>query len=98
MLEKSSVHLARLLVLVLLGVRSLLLFKDGLAVFVQLEGSNDAVAGVDGDLGLLTVGLLSYDFLNVNASASAVDSLYLAFARLKVATDDFDLVTLTDGD
>ena len=52
---QRSVHLAHLLVLVLLGVFSLLLFKDGLAVLVKLEGSDDTVAGVDWDLGLLTV-------------------------------------------
>jgi len=100
LLEKRhrSVHLAHLLVLVLLSVLLLLLVKNSLAVLVKLEGSDDTVAGVDWDLGLLTVGLLSYDFLNVNASASAVDSLDLAFARLEVASDNLDLVSLADGD
>ena len=69
----GSVHLAHLLVLVLAGGSALLLLEDGLAVLVKLEGGDRAVAGVDGDLSLLTVGLLLYDFLNVNASASAVD-------------------------
>jgi len=97
LLEKGSVHLAHLLVLVLLGVLLLLLVEDSLAVLVQLESSDNAVAGVNGDLGLLTVGLLSHDFLNVNASASAVNSLDLALTRLKVATHNLDLVTLADG-
>lgn len=100
LLEKRqrSVHLAHLLVLVLLGVLLLLLVKNGLSVLVKLEGGDDTVAGVDGDLGLLTVGLLSYDFLNVNASASAVDSLDLAFTRLEVASNNLNLVSLADGD
>ena len=84
--------------LVLLSVLLLLLVEDGLSVLVQLESSDNAVAGVNGDLGLLTVGLLSHDFLNVNASASAVNSLDLAFARLEVATHNLDLVALTDRD
>lgn len=98
LLEKGSVHLAHLLVLVLLGVLLLLLVEDGLSVLVQLESSDNAVAGVNGDLGLLTVGLLSHDFLNVNASASAVDSLDLAFTRLEVAAHNLDLIALADGD
>ena len=95
--ELRSVHLARLLVLVLAGSGALLLFEDRLAVLVELEGSDSAVAGVDWDLGLLTVGLLLYDFLNVNASASAVNGLNLAFATFEVTSQDFDLVTLADG-
>ena len=101
MLEKEvhrSVHLAHLLVLVLLSVSLLLLFKDGLAVFVELEGGNDTVAGVNWDLRRLTVGFLSSDFLNVNASASAVDGLDLAFTGFEVASNNFDLVSLADGD
>ena len=84
--------------LVLLSVLLLLLVEDGLSVLVQLESSDNAVAGVNGDLGLLTVGLLSHDFLNVNASASAVDSLDLAFTRLEVAAHNLDLIALADGD
>ena len=52
---------------------------------------------MDWDLSLLTVGLLLYDFLNVNACASAVNGLNLAFTTFKVASQDFDLVTLADG-
>lgn len=59
--------------LVLAGSAALLLFEDGLAVFIKLESSDGAVAGVDGELSCLAVFLLLYDFLNVNASASAVD-------------------------
>lgn len=100
MLEKEvhrSVHLAHLLVLVLLSVSLLLLFKDGLAVLVELEGGNDTVAGVNWDLRRLTVGFLSSDFLNVNASASAVDGLDLALTTLLSASQDLDLVALADG-
>jgi hypothetical protein len=93
----GSVHLAHLLVLVLAGSSTLLLLEDGLAVLVKLKGGDSAVAGVDGDLSLLTVGLLLYDFLNVNASASAVDGLDLALTTLLGASQDLDLVTLADG-
>ena len=93
----GSVHLAHLLVLVLAGGSALLLLEDGLAVLVKLEGGDRAVAGVDRDLSLLTVGLLLYDFLNVNASASAVDGLDLALTTLLGASQDLDLVALADG-
>jgi len=98
LLEKRSVHLAHLLVLVLLGILLLLLVEDGLAVLIELKSSDNTVAGVDGNLGLLAVGLLSHDFLNVNASASAVNGLDLALARLEVATHNLDLIALADGD
>lgn len=83
--------------LVLAGSSALLLLEDGLTVLVELEGGDSAVARVDGDLSLLTVGLLLYDFLNVNASASAVDGLDLALTTLLGASRDLDLVTLADG-
>lgn len=76
---------------------ALLLLEDALAVLVELEGGDFAVAGVDGDLGLLTVDLLLNDFINVNASASAVDGDDLAFGTLEGAVHDLDLVTLADG-
>lgn len=84
--------------LVLAGSRALLLFEDAFAVLVELEGSDHAVAGVDGDLGLLTVELVSHDFLNVNASASAVNGLNFALTTLVVASQDLDLVTDANGD
>ena len=83
--------------LVLAGSGALLLFEDGLTVLVELKGGDSAVAGVDGDLSLLTVGLLLYDFLNVNASASAVDGMDLTFTTLLLASGDLDLVAFTDG-
>jgi len=93
----GSVHLAHLLVLVLAGGSALLPLEDGLAVLVELERGDRAVAGVDRDLSLLTVSLLLYDFLNVNASASTVDSLDLALTTLLGASQDLDLVALADG-
>jgi len=92
-----SVHLAHLLVLVLGGSRSLLALKKGLAVLVKLEGNDGAVAGVDWDIGLLSVELLLDDFLNVNASASTVHGGDLAFTALVGASEDLDRVALTDG-
>ena len=84
--------------LVLAGSGTLLLLEDGLAVLVELEGGDRAVAGVDGDLSLLTVGLLLYDFLNVNASAAAVHSLDLTITTFEGASHDLDLVTLANWD
>ena len=84
--------------LILAGSDSLLTFKEGLAVLVELEAGDDTVAGVDGELSLLSVGLFLHDFLNVNASTAAVDSLDLAFTTLEGASHDLDLVTFADGD
>ena len=94
----SSVHLAHLLVLVLSAFLLLLLIKNSLSVFVQLECGNDTVAGVDWNLGLLAVELLPHDFLNVNASASAVDGLDFAFTSLEVTSHNLDLIALTHWD
>jgi len=93
-----SVHLAHLLVFILGGGDSLLSFEEGFAVLVELEAGHNAVAGVDGKLSLLSVGLLLHDFLNVNASTAAVHSLDLAFTTLEGASHDLDLVSFADGD
>ena len=93
-----SVHLAKLLVLVL-GIRAALLaFEEGLAVLIELEGGDDTVAGVDGKVGLLGVELLTNDFLNIKASAAAVDGLDLTFTSLHGSADNLNRVTLADGD
>lgn len=84
--------------MLVLSSDALLLFEDALAVFIKLESGDHAVGWVNGDLGLLTVRLLFNDFLNVNASASAVHGLDFAFVALEVADHDLDLVTLADGD
>jgi hypothetical protein len=85
-----------LLVLFLVVNSACLSLEHFLAVTVKLEGSDHTVAGVHWDVGLLTVGLLLNDFLNVNASASAVDTLDLALVTLELADDDLDLVVLAD--
>ena len=96
--NQCSVHLAKLLVLVLGGVRALLAFKESLAVLVELEGSDDAVAGVDGNVSLLGVNLLALDFLNIDASAAAVDGLDLALTTLEGADVNFHGITLAHGE
>ena len=93
-----SVHLVNLLVLVLGVLAALLLFEDSLAVLIKLKSSDDTVAWVDWNVGLLTVGLLLNDFLNVNASASAVDRVDFAFVVTEAADHDLDLVALADWD
>jgi hypothetical protein len=93
-----SIHLAHLLVLVLGGGSSLLACKEGLAVLVELEGGDAAVAGVDWDVSLLAVQLFLDDLLNVNASASAVDSGNLTLTALVCTSEDLDRVSLAHGD
>ena len=95
-LRLRSVLLVNLRVL-LVGA-SLLALEDLLAVGVELKGGDSDVAWVDGDLSLLTVGLLLNDFLNVNASASAVDGVDLALDVLVGAVHDADLVVLAHGE
>ena len=84
--------------LILAGSNSLLTLEEGLAVLVKLKAGDNAVAGVDGELSLLSVGLFLHDFLNVNASAAAVNGLDFAFAALEGASHDLNLVTFADGD
>jgi hypothetical protein len=93
----SSVHLVNLLVLIISDL-AVLSLEGGLAGLVELKSGDHAVAGVDGKLCLLTVDLLLNDFLNVNASASAVDGLDLTFGLLLATNHDLDLVTLADGE
>lgn len=77
---------------------SLLSAENRLAVLVETEVGDLDVAGVEGDLGLLTVRLLLEQFLNVNAPSAAVDLGDLALATLVGATDDLHGVAVTDGD
>ena len=95
--SSRSVHFVNLLVLIV-GNLAVLVLKGGLAALVELKSGDHAVAGVDGELGLLTVLLLLNDFLNVNASASAVDGLNLTLGVLLVTNDNLDLVALADGE
>ena len=47
---------------------------------------------------LLSITLLSDDFLNVDAPSSAVDGLHLTFSTLVGTAHDLNLITLSDGD
>ena len=91
-----SVHLGHLLVLV--SSDSLLSFEEGLAVLVELERGDKNIGSVDGELSLLSVGLLLHTFLNVEAPTSAVHGLDLTVTVLEGSTHDLDLVTLPHGD
>ena len=84
--------------LVLLLGDSLLSLKECLSVLVELELSDQDVAGVNGDLGLLSVGLLSDDLFDVEAPLLSVDSLDLALTTLAASAHDLHGVTLADGD
>ena len=77
---------------------SLLSLKKCLTVLIELECADHAVRWVDWDLMLLTITLLSDDFLNVDTPSSTVDGLYLTFSTLVSSTHDLDLVTLSHGD
>lgn len=75
---------------------ALLALKEGLAVLVELEGSDNAVAGVDGDVRLLGVELLTHDLLDIETFAAAVDSVNLTVTALESASDNLDGITLAD--
>jgi hypothetical protein len=77
--------------------RSLFALEEGLAILVELEAGNNTVAGVNGELSALSVGLFFHDFINVNASAATVNSLDLAFTALEGASHNLDSVSFTDG-
>lgn len=90
-------------------IQLLLALEESFAVLVKLKVSDHAVGSVDGNLdggacrsvseGLsLTVCLLPGDFLDMDAVAPTVDGLDLAVAALQGAPNDFDIVSLADGD
>lgn len=72
--------------------------EDGLAILVELELSDDHVAGVDAEGDALAVGLLAGHALNVDHVFEAVHRRDLALLVLVGAADDHDLVVLADGD
>ena len=90
-----SVHLFHL---VLVTSVSLLASEEGLAVLVETKGGNDNVGGVDGDLSLLSVGLLLDEFLNVDAPFAAINFSDFALTVLVWATHDLDGVSVSDRD
>ena len=90
-----SVHLFHL---VLVTSVSLLAGEESLAVLIETKGGNDNVGGVDGDLGLLSVGLLLDEFLNVNAPFAAINFSDFALTVLVGSTHDLDSVSVADGD
>lgn len=72
--------------------------KNVLTVLVELEASDDDVAGVDAEGNRLAGGLVAGDALNVDDVLEAVNRGDLALLVLVEATDDPDLVVLADGD
>jgi len=55
-------------------VRTVLSNEEDLTGFINLECSNLTVRGINWDLDLLTILLLSGDFFDVNAPTSTIDS------------------------
>ena len=53
---------------------------------------------MDGDLGLLSVGLLLDEFLNVNAPFAAINFSDFALTVFVGSTDDLDSVTIANRD
>ena len=84
--------------MLILGTGLLLPGEESLAVLVQSKGSDDTVRWVDGDLSLLTVGLLFDDLLNVNAPFPAVDFRNLALTVLVGSAHDLDGVSVANWD
>jgi len=72
--------------------------QDVLTVLVELEAGDDDVGGVDAERDGLAVGLVAGDALNVDDVLETVDGGDLALTALVGATDDHDLVVLSDGD
>jgi hypothetical protein len=72
--------------------------KDVLTVLVKLELGDDTVGGVDAQGNGLAVGLVAGDTLDVNNVLETVHGGDLALAALVGASDDGDLVVLSDGD
>ena len=93
----QSVHVLHSMLLGGLG-NSLLSLKKCLAVLVELECGDHAVRWVDWDLMLLSITLLSDDFLNVDAPSSAVDGEHLAFSALVGSAHNLDNVALSNWD
>lgn len=93
--QTRSVHLFHI---VLVTSVSLLAAKEVLAVVVKTQGSDHNVGGVDGDLGLLTVGLFSVNLLNVDAVSTAVDLSDLAFLVFVAATNNLHSVSVANRD
>ena len=77
---------------------SLLAGEEGLAVLIETKVGDLDVAGVHGHLGLLTVSLLLGELFNMNAPSATVNFSDFAFTTLEGAADNFDGVTVADGD
>ena len=71
--------------------------QDGLPVGVELQVGDDDVGRVDTDLDGGTVGLVGGDSLNVDDPLLSVDLDDLALLALVLASDNQDLVVLSDG-
>jgi len=77
---------------------SLLASKESLTVLVKSEVNNHNVGRVDGNLSLLTVGLLFHELLNVDAPFAAVNFSDFAFTGVVGAAHHLDGVSVADGD
>ena len=94
-MQARSVHLFHL---VLVAGVSLLTSEEGLAVLVETEVGDLAVAGVNGDLSLLAISLLFHQFLNVDAPSATVNFSHLAFTVFVGSTHNLHSVSVANGD
>ena len=96
--NECLLHSVHLFHLVLVASGSLLAVEKGLAVLVETQVGDNAVAGVDGDLGLLAVHLLLNELLNVDAPFATVNFSDFALTVLVGSADDLDGVAVAHGD
>ena len=92
---RHSVHLFDL---VLVASGSLLAIEECLAVLVETEAGHNAVTGVNGDLGLLSVCLFLYELLNVDAPPTTVYFNDFALTVLVWSSDDLHSIAVANGD
>lgn len=90
-----SVHCAHL-VLAILGL-SLFASEQVFTVLVEAHVRHLDIAGVHWGLSLLTIRLFSDEFLNVDAPFSAVYFSDFALTSFERSTNNFDGVTVADG-
>ena len=77
---------------------SLLAAEKALAVLIETHVGHLNVTGMNGDLGLLTVHLLSLDLLNMDAPSATVDLGDFALTSFVRATHNLHSVSVADGD
>jgi len=78
-------------------LRTILAFKNSLAVLIELNGGDDNVAGVNTKGSSRPVDLVTVDAVNMNYPFFAVHLGDLALSSLMLATDNQNFVIFADG-